>query len=1086
MIAILLAGIVSGIRMRREFFPESDPDQAQITLRYPGATPDEIEQTLAIKVEDKLAEMDEIDEMQTTLSEGGGGIVVTFREGIDVDKTVDDIERLIDALTDLPEESEQIEVSLVEPRIPVIRVTVYGELDEHVMKRMIRGVRDDLRSLPNMGETLIEGVRDYEMRVDVGREALIKHGVSLPQIVDRIKAWMIDMPGGTVRSSSGNIKVRTMGVAERDKAIRQIVLLSDSAGQAVHVGDVADVTESFVDEQIITRFNGLPATTVTVYKVGGQDIVNMAQMVRAYVEGRRVQKLQPTLWERIILAAPQRLSRVLTSTFRQDRIAAWRLGLTSDQPLPTGAQIDTHSDFARFVEGRLDLLLRNATYGAILVFCTLLMVLNWRVALWVGVGLLCAIMGTLVLMAWFDVTLNLLTMFGLIVVLGLLVDDAIIVSENFQTLYDEKVPALTAAVRGTEQVLWPVVATVLTSVAAFIPLTFIKGRMGDLLGALPMVVACALLMSLLESLMILPTHLAHSFTKTTKTRNHRLAAWIQRVKTCRDDLVLERLVPLYARALELVLTYRYISIAVAIGTLIISLGLVKGEHVQFTFLPTSDSETIIIDLRMPIGTSIEKSNEVVARIERATRQQKETKSVASIVGQRVNFDTGANELFASHVAQMYVELVLVEDRDRESSQIIASIRDAISGQIDEVERITFTEISGGPEGPDISIQVRGDNVEHIKAAAAELKRCLGGYKGVHDIYDDNQVGQPESQINLKRGAAALGFTTADVAQQVRGSLYGLDAHVFVDRQEDIDVRVRLDETTRRNLFAIENSWVVSPEGKAVPLSEITTIESVSSYATIKRIDRQRAIRITAATAPWLSPETIVKQLTGSVSRLNGDQANSFRPVDELRRRYSDLKIEFTGRQKQLADAFASLPLGFAAALVMIYVILAWLFSSYFQPILVMLVVPFALIGVIWGHLILGYELTFLSLIGFVALSGIVVNDSLILVQFYNVQRREGRSVFDSLIAAGRARLRAILLTTITTVFGLTPLILEQSFQAKFLIPMAISIAMGLISATILVLMVLPCFLLVFDDLRTLTHWLWYGHWETNVAQQDSQ
>ncbi len=1043
MMAIILAGLAAGQTLQREFFPRSDPDRANVTLPYPGATPQEVEEGLAIKVEDKLSDLDELDEMVTTLSEGGGGITVVFRERVDPDKATDEVERSIDSLTDLPEEAERITVSLQEIRLPVIRVTVYGDVDEAVLKRAIRGIRDDLLSLSGMGEVLVSGVRDYEVRVDVDAEATLKLGLSLPAIADQIRAEMREVPGGTVRTRAGNVKVRTMGVAERAQAIREIVVRAEPDGRVVRLDDIAEVREGFVDSQLTTRFNGEPAATLTVFKVGDQDIVKIAEMTRAYVAGRNGEPLE------------LRGLAKLTDGHRQ---RAWELGVNSSQPLPVGAKIATNSDLARFVEGRLDLLVRNATYGAMLVFATLLLVLNWRVAFWVGVGLTTAIMGTLVLMAWLEVTLNLLTMFGLIVVLGLLVDDAIVVSENIQTCHDRGEPALEAAVTGTRQVFWPVVATVLTSVVAFLPLTWIEGRIGDLLGALPLVVACALLMSLIETILILPSHMGHSLKHRDRSTPGRAARFVRRFEEARDGLLLRRVVPWYGRCVEFLLRFRYSTVAVAMAVLIASAGMVVGGRVPFVFLPESDSETIIVNVRMPIGTPIERTEAVVSRIEAAAQAQPEVLSIASVVGERANLETLATEASAPHVAQMYVELNPVEQRDRQSSEVTDSIRTALRGQIDEVERITYEEITGGPSGPDISIRVRGRDMQRIEQAVTRIKDQLGEFEGLFDIADDNDLGQLELQIRLRPGARAIGFTTEQVARQVRGFLFGIDAHVFAERQEDIDVRVRVDEATRQSLYAIENAWLVSPAGAIVPLAEVADITETTTYATIRRVDRQRAVTVTAETATWLSPEAVTAELD----------------LDEVRRAFPTLTIEYAGRQEQNAEAFASLPYGFLAAILMIYVILAWLFGSYVQPLIVLLAVPFATVGVIWGHWVLGFDLTFLSLIGFVALSGIVVNDSLILVKFFNERIAEGGSVADNLAEAGRARFRAILLTTVTTVLGLTPLILEQSFQARFLIPMAIAIAGGLLSATVLILCILPCMILIFEDLKAAAHYLWHG------------
>jgi len=522
--------------------------------------------------------------------------------------------------------------------------------------------------------------------------------------------------------------------------------------------------------------------------------------------------------------------------------------------------------------------------------------------------------------------------------------------------------------------------------------------------------------------------------------------------------------------LAFALRNRYPVIAVALAVLTISAGLLAGRRVGFEFLPKSDSETIVIDLRLPIGSPIHETNAVVGVVEAAAQAQDEYKSVATVIGSRANIDTGANEAASAHVAQMFVELKPTEERERESADVIKSIREAIDGRIDQVERISFSEITGGPGGPDLQIQVSGKQTQALEAAAADLKAMLAEYRGqgVVDIADNNDVGQLELQIDLTPGGAALGFTRADVAQQVRGALFGIEAHTFAERQEDIDVRVRLDESTRRSLFQVENLWLISPAGKVVPLGEVATIRESAAYATIKRTDRQRSITVTAATKPGVSPEDITRSL--QTPRGEGEPS----PLDRVRAKYPHVTIEFAGRQEQMAEAFASLPFGFMAAVVMIYIILAILFNSFTQPIVVLLGVPFALIGVVWGHLLLGYNMTFLSLIGFVALTGIVVNDSLILVQFFNEQRAEGHALFESLVRAGKARVRAIFLTTVTTVLGLLPLILEQSFQAKFLIPMAISIAGGLVSATVIILVVLPCFMLVFDDIGRGAYFLWHG------------
>lgn len=1081
MAAFILAGAASAMMMTREFFPETTPESATVSMVYPGATPEEIEESLAKKVEDKIADLDEVEKLTTSISEGSASILVEFRDGTEVRKATDEVERAIDTLTDLPEDAERIQVAEFEPLMHAIMLSLYGEADEGVMKQVIREIRDDLKSLPGMGDVMLSGTRDYEIRVDVSADLLLEHGLSLPQVSDAIGAWMTDVPGGTVRTVVGNVNVRTMGVEERAEEIRRIVVKATPDGQVLTVGDVAVVNEYFVDEQIKSAFSTElgrgPTVGLMVFKVGDQDAVEIAEMTRAYVAGRRfgagdeAATFEPKLMDRLLAAAGAMASRGGGpggggAAFKTRRRLAYELGMNAPVPLPEGCFIQTHSDLARFIEGRLDLLTRNAKWGALLVFLTLLAFLNWRTAFWVGIGLATALAGTLLFMTTFGITLNLLTMFGLIVVLGLLVDDAIVVAENITARHGRNEPSLVAAIRGTEQVFWPVVATVLTTIVAFMPLLFIKGTIGDLLGALPWVVFCALAMSLIESVLILPSHMGHSLVHRDRLKEAKRKTWVTKLEEKRDGLVMNRLVPAYGRVLALAMRYRYVTLCFALATLVVTFGMVAGGRLVFTFIASSDSETLIIDLEMPTGTPVEVTEAAVRVLEEAAAAQPETQTVSTVVG----FATDVNAMsgwagagLGAHLGQLFVELKPVEDREAagltDSAHVIENIRQAVL-PMDGIESLKFSEIQGGPGGADITVEVTGEDEALVNAVVSQVKQLLATMDGVFDISDDNTIGQREVQIHLKPGAAASGFTVSDVARQVRGSLFGLDPHVFSAQREDIDVRVRLDEKSRRSLNTIENLWVTSPRGDRVPLREIADLVEGSSYTTIRRVDRERAISVTADTAPDVSPESILPVLIPEFKK--------------LQQRYPSVGIELGGRQRQLRKAFESLPIGFGAALIFIYVILAWLFSSYVQPLAVMLAIPFGVIGVVWGHLLMGFEMTFLSLIGFVALSGIVVNDSLILVQFFNNLRAKGEGLVDALLEAGRQRLRPILLTTITTVLGLTPLMLERSFQARFLIPMAISVAFGLISATVLVLMVLPCIIVIIDDVKGIAYYLWNG------------
>jgi multidrug efflux pump subunit AcrB len=496
----------------------------------------------------------------------------------------------------------------------------------------------------------------------------------------------------------------------------------------------------------------------------------------------------------------------------------------------------------------------------------------------------------------------------------------------------------------------------------------------------------------------------------------------------------------------------------AIGVTIASLGMVVGGRVPFVFISSSDAETVNVALRMPTGTPIDQTDAIVRRIEELAIAEPEISAVFAVVGATNSMD-GESSAQNPHIAQLVFELIPVEARDRSSEEIILDIRSRL-GDLPGVKSLRMEEVSGGPEGPDISLTVTGDAPERIARAATLLKQELAGYDGVFDIADDADAGQRELRIEVLESGSALGFTTEGLARQLRGAVYGLEAYTFAGDREDIDVRVMLPVDVRRSIADIEGLWIFTPKGTAVPLREIARITETDGYSSVHRFNRKRAITVSA-------------DVDTNMTNTEEVMANFKSHIQRIETEIPGVRVIERGRQKDVADSFRTLPIGFATAIGLNFVILAWLFSSYLQPLVILTAVPFSIVGVVWGHLLLGYDMTFLSLIGFIALTGVVVNDSIVFMDFYNDSHRNGVPIFNALIEAGRQRLRAILLTTITTVLGLAPLIAEQSFQAKFLIPMAITISFGLMSATVLILITLPCLLLIGHDIRRVAKRLWY-------------
>ena len=1060
MITILLGGLIFGLGLRREFFPETRPNQVTVAAPYPGAAPDEVEQALARKIEDRLADLDDVKEITSVVTEGLASITIEFEPGVSIDRAVSEVKREVDALQDLPEDAERIVVDKLEPNIPVIVLSLVSDSDERERKLAVRRIRDDLEQLEGMGDIAISGLRADEIRVEVEPAAMLEHGLSLPDISSTIRQWMRELPGGTVRSSTANYGVRTLGTDERGAQVAGIVLKNAPDGRPITVGEVATIRDTFADVDVIERLNGAPSVSLTVVKVGEQDAVEIADMVKAYVAGLRGEELAPNWRERVASL----FKRPGDDTPVSERIRAYQLGLARSQTTPVPGEIVLTTDLARFIVGRLELLSRNAAMGGLLVFATLFLLLSWRTSFWVAIGLVVSLAGTLALMYLLGVTLNLLTMFGLIIVIGLLVDDAIVVAENISARHERGEDSTTAAVRGTGQVAWPVVATVLTTICAFLPLALIQGTIGDLLQALPWVVAIALIISLVEGLFILPSHMAHSLKAVDRRRQRgaesRLERIEHRIDGARDRVLYGKIVPFYVKSLKFLTRHRYGTVAGALAAVVISFGMVAGGRLEFIFFETSDAETINGNLRMPVGTPVEKTDAVMRRLEQAALAQPEVTSVYGVVGQQGDLEGRAVASAAPHIGQLILELAPVEARERTSEQVREAIREAV-GDLSGVKSFNLEEVAGGPGGPPITFTVASDNPQQIPPVVEQVKRLLAEYDGVYDINDDADAGQRELRIELRPGATDLGFTVESLAQQLRGAVLGLEAYTFAGDREDVDVRVTLPESMRRSLADIEQMHVFSPRGDAVPLTEVAELSEAEAFATVRRVDRERAVTITAQVLRSVTnPDEVTRDLRPKIVAL--DRANP------------GVRILERGRQKDMQESFSTLPLGMGVAGVLIYVILTWLFGNWIQPLVVMAAIPFATIGMIWGHLLLGFSMTFLSLIGFVALSGVVVNDSLIFMEFFNEKRREGKPVYVAAVEAGRARFRAIMLTTITTVLGLLPLMLEQSFQARFLIPMAITISFGLMSATAIILVVLPCMLLILDDIKRGFAILWTG------------
>jgi len=1049
MFAIIIAGTYSALTLVREMFPESNPDQVSISTEYPGATPAEVEKGISTKIEEVIKDIDGVDEIRTTNGEGVSMIrAVLFNDVDDVDQVVTDIKAAIDTIPrdEFPEDAKEPRVTKFEPQLPVINVSFYGDLDDETLKGLGKRLRDDILAIPGITKVALRGTRKDEISVEVKPEKLIEYGLSLPAIRDAIAQANLDLPGGQIRTGGANVAVRTLGEKDQAQPISDIILRSDASGKVIRLRDVADVRDTFEDTDVVSRFNAKPAVTVTAYKTPDQDAIDISDKVKALVAGKIGRPLEMDWQKRMMFTLGFKNERQRRAVYERAR----------NDPYPPIGNLKTSTNLARFIESRLDLLTRNGLWGLLFVFASLLLFLNWRVAFWVMSGLVISVLGTLIAMQLLGHTLNLLSMFGLIIVLGMLVDDAIIVGEHVFTKVEEGMEPRLAAVRGTEEVTWPVIAAVATTIVAFAPLMYIKGQIGDFMGVLPVIVMCALSVSLMEALSILPSHLAE-WLRPHRPADHptiasRARGLAKHIRSAQAFIVKGVLLRGYERLLRLSVRNRYVTVSILLAVLLVCGGLVLGGRVPFVFFQKMDSETVIASLRMPVGTPIHKTDQTIRTIENAVVALPEMDSLYTLLGTQYSVD-GSASAGASHLGQEIIELKSVEQRDRTSEQIIQELRRK-TRDLPGANSLKFASMQGGMGGPPIQVEISGDRMNDLIAAAARIKKALRNYTGVYDIEDDFDAGRREIKIELLDSARALGITTSSLATQVRGAFYGLEARVLQRDREDVKIMVRYPESFRRRIYDVQAMRIATPDGTLVPFTEVARFTEGRGYATIKAKDQQRTVTVTA--------DVDQNDPNANASMITTDLARSFPTIE---REYAGMKLEFGGQERERTKAFSSLWRDFAAAILLIYVILAGLFRSYIQPVIVMCAIPFGAIGAVVGHLAMGYPLTMFSLIGLVALTGIVVNDSLILMTFINRRREEGQAPFDAVIAAGKGRLRAILLTSITTILGLAPLLTETSFQARFLIPMGISIAAGLAFATVLTLIGVPSLYLILLDLQ---------------------
>jgi len=991
---VLGAGITTYFRMHRELFPEFSRQAVQITTQFTGASPEEVENLITANIEEEMTDLDELDEMLSISQEGRSEILLKFQPETDMNRALNDVRAALDDVTDLPEEADDPQVREVKSTFPVITVSLAADIDEATLRNMAKDLRDDLRRLPGVATVRILGIREQQIWVEVDPARLEQYGMSLDDVRAAIAAHNRNVPGGTLKTPRGEILVRTLGEAAGAEEVERIILRSVATGTPLTVADLATVRETFEEPTTIGRWGGRAAINLVVIKERTGDAIDIAASVRALVEEVR------------------------------DR-------------LPETVTIGVYNDFSVFIRNRLNTLRLSGAIGLTIVLITLWVFVRARIAFLTGLGIPFAMLGGIVLMSLYGISLNMISLFSLILVLGLLVDDAIVVTENVYRYVEQGMDPRQAAIQGTSEVAWPVVATVTTTIAAFLPLLLIPGTMGVFLAPIPVVVTFALLASLLEALVVLPSHLSDVITPAYAQRvRRREVGWLTRARS------------VYGTLLAMAVKWRYVT-AVLLLCFTILLGTTAWYRIPFVLFREFESSQFMINLETSSAAKIEDTLEVAKRAEQVVLNlpPEELRSVATNVG--ITFLDVHRAEWGPNLGQLLVELE--EDRRRTVDAVIADLREGIA-DIPGITKIQFLKTQAGPGGPAIEARIVGAEIPVLRRLADEVKGFLRGIPGVRDVRDDFTEGKEELQITLLPEARALGLNLGQIARQVQQAFLGVEASTIQRRDEDVPIVVRFPQAARRSLETVAGMKITLPSGEKVFLRDVARLESAIGTSKIRRDDQKRTITVLAD--------------------VNTREANAFQVAQRLKREFADVgssfpgyRVVIKGERQEAEESVAALPQVSLIALLLIYFLLGSLFKSFIQPLIVMAAIPFALDGVVIGHLIMGEPLSFLSMMGLVALAGVVVNDSLILVDFINRARKEGTPRDEAILKSGVARLRPVLLTTITTVGGLIPLAFFSSGQAKFLSPMAISVVWGLSFATILTLILVPCLYAMLDDIK---------------------
>ncbi|MFT7653850.1 MAG: multidrug efflux pump subunit AcrB [Limisphaerales bacterium] len=997
MFFILGAGIYAVMTVKKESFPRFNFDIVSVSVAYPGAGPEEVEEGIVVKIEEAIESIEGIRKLNGIAAEGVGRVSIEVKNGFDIGTVTDEVKLAVDGINTFPLDAERPIISKQTFTKPALIVQVYGDVDEAAMKSLVEDIREEIVSLPEVSTAEVWGSRDFEIAVEIPEHTLREYGLTLAQVAAVIRQWSVDLPGGSIKTDSGDIRLRTTGQAYRGDEFERIVLLTKPDGTRIRLGDIATIRDGFVEVDSYAYFDGQPSLGVSVSSTENENELEISRAVHAYVEERQT-------------------------------------------TLPPDIKMSVWGDSTYYLQGRVDMLISNLAMGFVLVFCILGLFLHVKLAAWVVLGLPVAFLGAFMLMPIVGITINIMSLFAFIVVLGIVVDDAIIVAEAAYTETEEKGYSLPNIVAGAQRVAMPATFGVLTTIMAFVPQLFVSGPTQNINAAMGWVVIGCLAFSLVESKLILPSHLA--LMKSSHGEKEGITDWVDKKL---KQFIANAYQPLLARAIE----YRYATVALFLSSIIIAAGLVGGGFVRIVFFPEIENDNVMGTLELHEGAPESLARAVIEQMENALQE----------VNSELKAELGREEDFIQHsfayirngrVGRFQVELVK-EDDAVHPKEIERRWRAKV-GEIAGTKELRFSAARHMGGGPPIALKLQGKNYELSEQAARELAAQLRTIDGLYEVEMSTNAGPEEIKLRIKPEAEALGVTLVDLAKQVREAFYGAEAQRVQRGDQDLRVMVRFPKSERGSVGNLESMWIRLPDGRELPFSSVAEYDMAPGFSVIQRNSGQRTISVTAnADLNIVEPARVVDQIL-----------NDYAPNMLLN--YPGVKIELEGSSLEESTGMQEALYTFFAALFGIYALMAIPLRSYVQPLIIMSVIPFGIVGAIVGHWILGIAMSSLSLIGIIALAGVVVNDSLILVDHVNKRVEQGIEPTLAAIEGGGARFRAILLTSLTTFFGLVPILVETSTQAQMVVPMATSLAFGILFATVITLILVPCLYSILGDL----------------------